>query len=90
MRVSSTTRTTRRVDQPTTPIADERLGAPMLYSSGTTGRPKGIIRPLPDQGPGEPLPVFDVPQRAVALPRGHDLPLARAAVPLGAAGGGRR
>src|SRR5688572_10440885 len=33
--------------QPDTPIPDERLGTPMLYSSGTTGRPKGIIRALP-------------------------------------------
>ena len=33
---------------PPTPIADEQLGAAMLYSSGTTGRPKGILRPLPD------------------------------------------
>lgn len=29
--------------QPTTPVADEQSGKPMLYSSGTTGRPKGII-----------------------------------------------
>jgi long-chain acyl-CoA synthetase len=41
------------------PIADERLGAAMLYSSGTTGRPKGILRPLPDVEPGEMLPVMD-------------------------------
>ena len=33
--------------QPTTPIADEARGLDMLYSSGTTGRPKGIRRPLP-------------------------------------------
>jgi len=27
---------------PTVPIDDEYLGAPMLYSSGTTGKPKGV------------------------------------------------
>ncbi|MGE4322133.1 MAG: acyl-CoA synthetase [Sphingobium sp.] len=34
--------------QPDTPIADERGGTDMLYSSGTTGRPKGIRGELPD------------------------------------------
>ncbi len=43
---------------PATPIADEALGTAMLYSSGTTGRPKGILRPLPDNPPSEPLPLF--------------------------------
>ena len=33
---------------PATPIADERAGVDMLYSSGTTGRPKGIKIPLPE------------------------------------------
>jgi len=32
--------------QPATPIADESAGTDMLYSSGTTGRPKGIKPPL--------------------------------------------
>jgi long-chain acyl-CoA synthetase len=43
---------------PATPIADESLGAAMLYSSGTTGRPKGILRPLPMQPPSQPLPLY--------------------------------
>ncbi|MBW1985389.1 MAG: AMP-binding protein, partial [Deltaproteobacteria bacterium] len=35
---------------PTTPIADEMAGQDMLYSSGTTGRPKGVkinYEPMP-------------------------------------------
>jgi long-chain acyl-CoA synthetase len=31
---------------PATPVADETPGADMLYSSGTTGRPKGVRRAL--------------------------------------------
>ena len=41
-----------------TPLDDQPRGATMLYSSGTTGRPKGVRPPLPGaqvSGPGEAL-----------------------------------
>jgi long-chain acyl-CoA synthetase len=37
-----------RAALPATPIADESPGNDMLYSSGTTGQPKGIKPPLPE------------------------------------------
>jgi long-chain acyl-CoA synthetase len=40
---------------PTTPIADQSAGRAMLYSSGTTGRPKGVKRA------GEFDPAIDAP-----------------------------
>src|SRR3977135_3522340 len=46
-----------------TPISDECVGTAMLYSSGTTGRPKGILRPLPEQPPTQQLPIFDFLQK---------------------------
>ncbi|MEV0767174.1 acyl-CoA synthetase [Nocardia salmonicida] len=36
------------------PLADQPRGADMLYSSGTTGRPKGIKLPLSDRQVGDP------------------------------------
>ncbi|WP_408590620.1 acyl-CoA synthetase [Novosphingobium sp.] len=33
---------------PAHPVADERAGVDMLYSSGTTGKPKGVRVPLPE------------------------------------------
>jgi long-chain acyl-CoA synthetase len=38
---------------PAEPLAEEWLGESMLYSSGTTGRPKGILRPLPQMTAAE-------------------------------------
>ncbi len=40
-----------RNDASPQPISPERLGSAMMYSSGTTGRPKGILRPLAEVAP---------------------------------------
>ncbi|MCB2064106.1 MAG: AMP-binding protein, partial [Novosphingobium sp.] len=42
--------------QPETPIADEQLGSRMGYSSGTTGRPKGVRIPSPGGSPVQDNP----------------------------------
>jgi len=42
--------------QADTPIADEAMGGRMVYSSGTTGRPKGIRFPLAGGSPVQPSP----------------------------------
>ena len=39
------------------PLEDAVEGAPMMYSSGTTGRPKGILPPLPGIAVGEVNPI---------------------------------
>ncbi|MEZ5342406.1 MAG: AMP-binding protein [Acidimicrobiales bacterium] len=44
--------------KPRSPIDDEALGTSMLYSSGTTGQPKGILRPLPDLAASDNLPLL--------------------------------
>ncbi|MBB3957208.1 acyl-CoA synthetase [Novosphingobium sediminicola] len=46
------------VAMPITPIGDESPGADMLYSSGTTGRPKGVKPPLPEGSLGQITPLM--------------------------------
>jgi acyl-CoA synthetase (AMP-forming)/AMP-acid ligase II len=41
----------------TTPPADLEDGIDMLYSSGTTGMPKGIAKPIPGTALGETMPI---------------------------------
>ncbi|MCZ4342856.1 acyl-CoA synthetase [Sphingomonadaceae bacterium G21617-S1] len=50
----------QRSAMPTTPITDESPGQDMLYSSGTTGAPKGIKRPRPEGAIDEPSPVTNL------------------------------
>src|SRR5690606_22339834 len=46
-------------EQPDTPLDEERVeGRDMLYSSGTTGRPKGVELPLPNAPLGTPESIY--------------------------------
>ncbi len=47
-------------DFPPERLAEEWAGELMLYSSGTTGRPKGVRRPLREVGPGDELFLTDI------------------------------
>ena len=57
------------VTQPDTPIGDEERGVQMLYSSGTTGRPKGV---LPKRKAGESIQVMPPSADTLRLKFGFD------------------
>ena len=71
--------------QPTTPIADETEGAAMLYSSGTTGKPKGVKHRLSGQPLGAPNPIGMLLAGLYQAYFRDDLSLAGAALSFGAA-----
>ena len=55
--------------QPDIPIGDEERGVQMLYSSGTTGRPKGV---LPKRVPGESIQVLNPSANTLRIKFGFD------------------
>jgi long-chain acyl-CoA synthetase len=68
------------------PLADQPRGGDMLYSAGTTGRPKGVKPPLPDRAVDEPgdvmverfSPLFGFDEHTIYLSPGplhHAAPL---------------
>jgi long-chain acyl-CoA synthetase len=53
--------------QSDSPPDNLRAGTTMLYTSGTTGKPKGVRRPLPEAGPSEVATASTVFARAFGL-----------------------
>jgi len=71
--------------QPTTPPDPPRAGSVMMYTSGTTGRPKGVRRPLQPGPPQLPPLVRDLMIRLDVV-QDHEIQLAAAPLYHGAPG----
>lgn len=56
---------------PPTPIPDQRPGIDMLYSSGTTGRPKGIRPALPQGDIAVPNPLLGIIRNVFGIGEGE-------------------
>jgi long-chain acyl-CoA synthetase len=57
---------------PPGPLEDEREGREMLYSSGTTGRPKGVRKQLPAAAFGDPASAPVIVASGIAAMAGED------------------
>ncbi len=69
---------------PDAPVADERAGTDMLYSSGTTGKPKGVRLPIPEiEDIAENTSLTRNRRNGVRLFRKQHLSVARTALPCG-------
>ena len=53
--------------EPSSPIPDQAEGVEMLYSSGTTGRPKGILKAMPTGEFGIPAPGFRLTSKIYSI-----------------------
>ena len=71
--------------QPAERIGDESAGRDMPYSSGATGRPKGVKTELLDEAIGPANTLTNLSRHALQHRAGHGVPVARAAVPRRAA-----
>lgn len=57
-----------RAAMPETPVSDETAGSDMLYSSGTTGRPKGVKPPLSGAAIDAMSPFVALPKMLFGFP----------------------
>jgi long-chain acyl-CoA synthetase len=53
--------------QPGTPISDQTTGHDMLYSSGTTGRPKGVLPVVTPEPIDAPNPLLDITRKLYGM-----------------------
>lgn len=61
-----------KAQQAATPPADRSAGTSMVYTSGTTGKPKGVRSPLPDGSPENPTAIRAATGELIGWQPGND------------------